>query len=142
MPYDNRFVTTIDVPIVQEILYDYDDMYGVVDDKINPPDNENYTPTVSIKEILGGKCTICKINHEILLTIHSIRDYESNKNPKYVKHLVEEAIRRGENPNKDFCVLCVNCVILMKEIKKSRKLAGLLELNQNELEQELRKIYI
>ena len=39
MSYDARFVTAIDVPVEQDILYDYDDMYEVVDDKINPPDN-------------------------------------------------------------------------------------------------------
>lgn len=141
MPYDNRFVTTIDVPIEQENLYDYDDMYGVVDDKINPPDNESYTPTLSIIEILGGKCTVCKINLEKLLTIHSIRNYEANKNPKYVKRLVEEVIRCGENPNKDFRVLCFNCNILMKEIKKSRQYTELTELNQDKIEQELRIMY-
>ena len=141
MSYDNRFVNTIDVPIEQEILYDYDDMYGVVDDKINPPDNESYTPTLSIIEILGGKCTICKINHENLLTVYNIQDYENNKNPKYVKRLVEEVIRRGENPNKDFRVLCHNCRILMKEVKNSPKYSGLVEQNQDKIEQELRMMY-
>jgi hypothetical protein len=141
MSYDNQFVTTIDVPIEQEILYDYDDMYGVVDDKINPPENESHTPTLSIIEILGGKCTICPANHEKLLTIHSISDYKANKNPEYIKQLVEDTIRQGENPNKDFRLLCYNCSILMEEIKKSPKYSELTKLNQNELEQEIRMMY-
>ena len=141
MVYNKRLGITFDIPIVQESLYDYDDMNGVVDDKINPPDNESYTPTLSLIEILGGKCTICKINYEKLLTIHYIHDYEANENPTQVKRLIEETIRRGGNPKKDFRALCYNCKMAMKEIKKSRKSTGLTELNEDELDQELRKIY-
>lgn len=141
MSYDNRFVTTIDVPVEQDVLYDYDDMYGIVDDKINPSDNEEHTPTLSLIEILGGRCTICPENNKKLLTIHSIRDYKANRNPKYVRQLVEEAIRRGKNPNKDFRALCHSCDIRMKEIKKFRKDTGLTELSQDKLEQGLRTIY-
>ena len=140
MSYDNRFVTAIDVPIKQEIFYDYDDMYGVIDDKINPPENENYTPTVSMIEILGGKCVICPENHEGLLTIHYIRD-DKESNPKYVKRLIEETIMHGENPKKDFRILCYNCDIRMKKMKKFLKYAGLTELSQDKLEHGLRMIY-
>ena len=141
MPQDNQFVTAIDVPIEQEILYDYDDMYGVVDDKINPPDNEKYTPTLSIIEILGGKCTICPENHEKLLTIRNIHDYEDEQSSKYLKQLIEETIGRGEDPRKNFRVLCYNCDIRMKKMKKFLKSAGLTELSQEKLEQGLRIMY-
>lgn len=141
MSCDNRFVTAIDVPMENEIIYDYDDMYGVVDDTTNPPDNESYTPILNIIEILGGKCTICPASHEKLLTIYSIRDYQANNNPRYVKRMVEEAIERGENPRRDFRVLCYNCSILMKEIKKSSRFNKSSELNQDEIERELRTMY-
>lgn len=140
MSHDNKFVTVIDVPIEQDILYDYDDMYGVVDDKINPPDNESFTPTVSMIDILGGKCVICSENHESLLTIHYIRDNKEN-NPKYVKRLADETIMRGENPNKDFRVLCHNCDIRMQKMKKFLKYTGLTELSQDKLEYGLRMAY-
>ncbi|MBI1663775.1 MAG: hypothetical protein IS860_09875 [Nitrosopumilus sp.] len=139
MSHDNEFVSTIDVPIEQEILYDYDDMHGVVDDKINPLKNEDYTPTVSTIEILGGKCVICPENHERLLTIHYIRDPEEN-NSEFIKRLVEKAISRGENPKKDFRLLCHNCNIRMKNMKKFMKHTGLPELSQDKLEHGLRMI--
>lgn len=137
MSYDDRFVTAIDVPVKQNILYDYDDMYGVVEDKFDPPENEHLTPTVSMIEILGGKCTICPEKNEKLLSIQYVRDSKENS-PEYVKELAEKAMMNGENLNKDFRVLCHNCNIRMKEMRRFLKHTGLNELSQEKLEHGLR----
>ena len=128
----------IDVPVVQETLYDYDDMDGVIDGKLY--EFPGIPITVNIKEILGGKCRICKISSEILLTVHSIRNFEDNKNPSRVRRLIDEVIKRGEDPTKDFCVVCYNCDIAMTKLREIRKTQGLPELSQAELEKEVRII--
>lgn len=122
----------LDVPVIHETLYDYDDMDGVVDDTDMGFEPMEYT----ITEILGGKCIVCGIRDKILLKIQSIRSYEHDS-PKMVRRLVEQMIREGGNPRNDFFVLCFNHAILMNKIKKYRNSVGLRNLTGEELKQEL-----
>ena len=118
MSYDNSFAT--DDPVKQEILYDYDDMYGVVDDRTNPPENQDCTPTASMMEILGGRCVVCSEKHEELLTIYRIGN-SKQYTQRYLKTLFKRALVRGELPDKNFRILCHNCTIYMKKIESSLK---------------------
>ncbi len=118
MSYDNSFAT--DAQVKQEILYDHDDMYGVVDDRTNPPENQDCTPTASMMEILGGRCVVCSEKHEELLTIYRIENSKQNDS-KYAKTLVGETIIHGKSPDRNFRILCHNCAIYMKKIESSLK---------------------
>ena len=118
MPYQDKFA--IDAQIKPEILYDHDDMYGVVDDRTNPPENEDHTPTASMMEILGGMCVVCHENHEELLTIYCIGN-SKQYTQRYLKTLFKRALVRGELPDKNFRILCCNCTIYMKKIESSLK---------------------
>ena len=111
MSYQDKFA--IDAQIKPEILYDYDEMSGVTNDKTSPPENEDHTPTASMMEILGGRCVVCSERHEDLLTIYRIGN-SKQYTPRYLKTLFKRAILHGKNPDRNFHVLCYHCNIHMK----------------------------
>lgn len=138
-----RDVSIIDVPLVNEIGYDYDDMKGVVDDWNNPYDQtepiEVYIPPKlkSVIGALGGECKAC--TSTTLLQVRRKRDLQNSKNSKHLKELVEEMIKVGNDPSGEFCVICHNCIMYLKKISNIRKSSGLSEFSIDDLENVFKK---
>jgi hypothetical protein len=134
-----RDVSVIDVPLVHETSYDYDDMNGVIDDRANPYDQtkpiEVHIPSKSQTaiEALGGKCRICK--DTTVLSIRRIRDPYRVENSIHLKKMVEEMIEKRKDPSYEFCIICRNCIMYIKKISNARKSSGLSELTIDDLEQ-------
>jgi len=133
-----RDVSVIDVPLVHETSYDYDDMKGVIDDWNNPYDQtkpiEVHIPSKSQTAIesLGGKCRICK--DTTILSIRRIRDPHRVENSTHLKKMVEEMIEERKDPSHEFCIICRNCIMYIKKISNVRKSSGLSELTIDDLE--------
>ena len=134
-----RDVSIIDVPLVHETSYDYDDMEGVINDWNNPYDQtkpiEVYIPfkAQTAIEALGGKCRICK--DTTILSIRRIRDPYRVENSTRLKKMVEEMIEERKDPSHEFCIICRNCIMYIKKISNVRKSSGLSELTIDDLEQ-------
>lgn len=130
--------SVIDVPVVDEISYDYDEMKGVIDDWANPYDQTKpITVHIPVKpqtpmEALGGKCRICK--DTTVLSIRRIKDPYRIENPMDMKKLVENMIERRKDPSHEFCIICQNCIMYMKKIRNARRSSGLSEFTLEDLE--------
>lgn len=129
-PVFGRDVSVIDVPVV-------DDMEGVIDDWDNPYDQtkpiEIHIPPkpISAIEILDGKCRICKDTR--LLSIKRTRNLNKLENSSELNRLIKDMIENGLDPSREFCVLCVNCIMFIKKISKVRKESGLSEMTVEQL---------
>ena len=131
--------SVIDIPTVDEISYDYDEMKEVIDDWANPYDKtipiEVRIPQepLSFMEALGGKCKVCSDTK--LLTIRRIRPSKEFEESRDLKRIVENMFRDRKDPSHEFCLLCHNCIMYIKKISNARKSSGLSELSINDLEQ-------
>lgn len=134
-----RDFSIIDIPLVHETSYDYDDMKGVIDDRANPYDQTKpievhiLSKSQTAIEALGGKCRIC--TYTAVLSIRRIRDLHRVENSTYLKKMVEEMIANQKDPSHEFCIICRNCIMYIKKISNVRKSSGLSELTIDDLEQ-------
>ena len=135
--------SVIDVTIVNETSYDYDEMKGVVSDWANPYDLtkpvEVFIPEKpkSAMEALGSKCKAC--TSTTLLSIRRKKEWQNDRNLKQIKQLVEDMVSRGEDPSHEFCIICHNCIRYLKRIREVRKSSGLDEFSIEDLEKVFKK---
>jgi len=133
-------IPVIDVPIVNEISYDYDEMKGVIDDLNNPYDQtkpiEVYIPLKpkSAFEALGGQCKICTDTDSKILSVRRIRNSQKSESSKYLKELVKDMIEKGKDPSREFCIVCLNCIMYIKKISNVRESSGLSKFTIDDLE--------
>jgi hypothetical protein len=135
-----RDFSVIDVPLVHETSYDYDEMKGVVDDWANPYDQtmpiEVYVsskPKTAL-EALGSQCKICTDKNSKILSVRRIRGYQNVESTKYLKNLVEDMIEAGKDPSQEFCIICQNCIMRIKKMSNALKSVGLSKLSMDDLE--------
>ena len=137
--------SVIDIPLVHETSYDYDEMKGVIDDLDNPYDQTIpilvsmpiISKSDSVLEQLGNKCKICNVTNPLLLNVRSIQNSQRRRSPKQLRESAEKMIERGEDPSKEFCILCFNCNMLRTKMINARQDLGTENKTIEDLKQEL-----
>ena len=120
--------------------FDYDDLEGVIDDlegvidDLDNPYDRTYpvlvgtpkaiVPTKGV-EVLGGECYSCRVNNPLVLKIEQIHNGGKYHSPTTLERMIEKMIRRGQDPQKKFQIICHNCNLLKQKINKYRRSLGL-----------------
>ena len=81
-------------------------------------------PTKGV-EVLGGECYSCGVNNPLVLKIEQIHNGGKYHSPTTLERMVEKMIRRGQDPQKKFQIICHNCNLLKQKINKYRRSLGL-----------------
>jgi hypothetical protein len=127
-----------DAPIKREREFDYDDLEGVVDDLDNPYDETlpilvgtpiPMKPAIGL-DLLGGKCSSCHIDNPLVLKIEMIHNGGRYLGLLTLERMVEKMIRKGQNPQEKFQIICQNCNLLKHKINKYRRSLGLPQITK------------